>query len=152
MGLIRRSFSFLDKVLFKKLYVTFVRPHLEYAQSVWAPHLKKYVDMLEKVQIRGTKLVDRFGNLSYEERLKKLDLPTLLYRRARGDMIEVYKHLNIYHKETLPPRFQISRSKRNHDFQLIWNTSELVLLPNHSNVERLTRFRSESHNGQQLQE
>ena len=121
MGLIRRSFSFLDKEFFKKLYVTFVRPHLEYAQSVWAPHLKKYVDMLEKVQIRATKLVDGFRNLTYEERLKELDLPTLVYRRARGDMIEVYKHLNVYHKETLPPRFQISRLKRNHDSQLIWN-------------------------------
>ena len=31
------------------------------------------------------------------------------------------KHLNVYHKETLPPRFQISRLKRNHDSQLIWN-------------------------------
>ena len=37
VGLIRRSFSFLDCKLFKKLYTTFVRPHLEYAQSVWAP-------------------------------------------------------------------------------------------------------------------
>ena len=54
MGLIRRSFSYLDAYFFKKLYVTFVRPRLEYAQSVWAPHLKKYVDMLKKVQIRAT--------------------------------------------------------------------------------------------------
>ncbi|KAK3107174.1 hypothetical protein FSP39_008524 [Pinctada imbricata] len=30
-------------------------------------------------------------NLSYEERLRKLKLPTLKYRRNRGDMIEVYK-------------------------------------------------------------
>jgi hypothetical protein len=30
-------------------------------------------------------------NLSYPERLKKLGLPTLAYRRIRGDMIEVYK-------------------------------------------------------------
>ena len=70
MGLIRRSFSFLDADFIKKLYVMFARPHLEYAQSVWAPHLKKYVDMLEKVQIRATKLVGGFGNLSYEERLE----------------------------------------------------------------------------------
>jgi hypothetical protein len=30
-------------------------------------------------------------NLSYEEHLRKLELPTLSYRRLRGDMIEVYK-------------------------------------------------------------
>ena len=121
MGLIRRGFSFLDADFFKKLYVSFVRPHLEYAQSVWAPHLKKYVDMLEKVQMRATKLVDGFGKLTYEERLERLELSTLVYRRARGDRIEVYKHLHTYHKETLPSRFQPSRSKRNHDQQLIWN-------------------------------
>jgi hypothetical protein len=30
-------------------------------------------------------------NLNYEERLRKLKLPTLEYRRVRGDMIETYK-------------------------------------------------------------
>ena len=37
MGLIRRSFSFLDKDLFRMLFTSFVRPHLEYAQATWAP-------------------------------------------------------------------------------------------------------------------
>ena len=31
VGLIRRSFSFLDGTSFKKLYTAFVRTHLEYA-------------------------------------------------------------------------------------------------------------------------
>ena len=30
-------------------------------------------------------------NLNYEERLRKLKLPTLGYRRVRADMIEMYK-------------------------------------------------------------
>ena len=79
--------------MFKKLYTTFVRPHLEYAQAVWSPHLKKNINILENVQIRATKIVDGLAYLDYPERLKKLDLPTLVYRRARGDMIEVFKHL-----------------------------------------------------------
>jgi hypothetical protein len=29
--------------------------------------------------------------MEYNERLKKLKMPTLKYRRMRGDMIEVYK-------------------------------------------------------------
>ena len=65
MGMTRRSFSFLDKDLFKKLYVAFVRPHLEYGQSVWSPHLIKPINLLEGVQIRATKLVDGFGGLDY---------------------------------------------------------------------------------------
>ena len=122
LGLIRRSFSFLDAKLFKKLYTTFVRPHVEYAQSVWAPHLKKYIEMLEKVQMRATKMIDGFGCMDYAERLKKLDLPTLVYRRARGDMIEVYKHLNIYDQDTTPDHFKLQpRGNRKHSKQLVWN-------------------------------
>ena len=45
--------------------------------------------MLEKVQIRAKKLVDSFGNLTYEERLKRLDLPILVYIWARDDIINI---------------------------------------------------------------
>ena len=106
--------------MFKKLYTTFVRPHLEYAQAVWSPHLKKNINILENVQIRATKIVDGLANLDYPERLKKLDLPTLVYRRARGDMIEVFKHLHTYDQKTLPHHFcRHDRPSRIHDHQLV---------------------------------
>jgi hypothetical protein len=38
-----------------------------------------------------TPMIPGMKNLPYEERLRKLELPTLSYRRLRGDMIEVYK-------------------------------------------------------------
>ena len=120
-GLIRRSFSYLDYRLFKKLYTTFVRPHLEYAQAVWAPHLKKHINMIENVQIRATKLVDGFNSLIYTEKLQILNLPTLVYRRARVDMIEIFKHFHSYDKSTLSKSFQQSnRPSRKHNIQLIW--------------------------------
>lgn len=120
-GLIRRSFSFLDKDLFKRLYTTFVRPHLEYAQAVWSPYSRKLIDMLENVQKRATEMVDGLGGLTYEERLRKLDLPTLVYRRARGDMIEVYKHIHVYDKETIPDTFKLQHYRnRRHNYQLLW--------------------------------
>ena len=46
---------------------------------------------LEKVQKQATKLVINVKQLHYEERLRRLKLPTLKYRRIRGDMIELYK-------------------------------------------------------------
>ena len=116
------AIAFLDGRLFKTLYTTFVRHHLEYAQTVWAPHLKKHIAMLERVQIRATKLVDGLGSMDYTERLNKLDLPTLVYRRARGDMIEVYKHLHIHDQDTIPKNFRLhNRGSRRHDHQLVWN-------------------------------
>ena len=79
IGLIRRTFSYLDGDTFKKLYTSFVRPLLEYANSVWSPHLRKHIKMLESVQIRVTKLVDGMKSMSYTERLQALNLPTHSY-------------------------------------------------------------------------
>ena len=119
VGLIRRSFSYLDCKSFTKMYTAFVRPHLEYAQSVWHPHLKKYINLLENVQIRATKLVDGLSSLDYKERLTKLNLPTLAFRRLRGDMIQTYKHFRKYDCQVLSSSFQPrSRSSRKHNFQL----------------------------------
>ena len=119
IGLIRRSFAFLDGKLFKQLYTSFVRPHLEYCQSIWSPHLKKDIKIIESVQRRATRLVDGFQNLSYEQRLQELDLPTLAFRRRRGDMIELFKHHHTYDKQSLSSYFrQRSNPSRQHDFQL----------------------------------
>jgi len=49
------------------------------------------LEKLEKVQKRATKLIIAVKLLKYEERLRYLNLPTLKYRRIRGDMMEVYK-------------------------------------------------------------
>ena len=48
VGQIRRSFSFLDAETFRRIFVAFVRPHLEYCQAVWSPHLRRNIDALEK--------------------------------------------------------------------------------------------------------
>ena len=43
------------------------------------------------------------SHITYIERLKLHKLPTLAYRRLRGDMIEVYKIIhNIYDHESVP--------------------------------------------------
>ena len=71
-----------------------VRSHLEYAVNVWSPNSKGLIEDLEKVQRRTTKMIRHCHYMSYRDRLKYLNLPTLAYRRIRGDMIEVYKMLN----------------------------------------------------------
>ena len=91
---LRNSFKYFDAELVRLLYVSLVRPHLEYAVPVWNPSLKKDIDMLENVQHRATRLVPGLKKESYEVRLKALKLTTLEIRRKRGDLIEFYKILN----------------------------------------------------------
>ena len=67
---------------------------MEYAVQAWSPKLVRDIDKLEKVQRRATKLVPEIRDLPYEVRLRELGLPSLLERRVRGDMIEVFKIVN----------------------------------------------------------
>lgn len=94
LGLIRRTFMYMDISIMRQLFTSLVRPHLEYGNVVWYPALRKDKDLLEGVQRRATKIVPGLAKLSYEDRLRRMDLPSLEYRRQRGDMIETYKYLH----------------------------------------------------------
>ena len=87
LGIISRNFKQVDKRSFVLLYKSLVRSQLEYAQSVWSPFKGTLIKDLERVQKRATKLVPGCKRLSYVERLQRLKLPTLKYRRIRCDMI-----------------------------------------------------------------
>ena len=93
MAVIRRSFTTLNQHNFLPLYKTLVRSHLDYAISIWSPYKQKYKDAIENVQSRATKQLPCMKDIPYEERLERLKLAILAYRRTRGDMIEVYKQL-----------------------------------------------------------
>ena len=71
-----------------------VRPILEYGNVVWSPHLKRQSSAIERVQRRATKLVPYLKDCAYEERLRLLQLPSLKYRRYRGDLIQTFKLWN----------------------------------------------------------
>jgi len=119
MGIIRRVFSYLDPDMFRTLYCALVRSHLEYAQAVWSPRYKNLINSLEQVQQRATKLVDGMADLEYPERLRALKLTTLVYRRRRGDMIEMWKHFHTYDRAAVSPNFQpLERPSRHHPYQL----------------------------------
>ena len=76
---------------------------MEYAIAAWHPYKKKDIDIIEKVQRRATKIVPSLKHLTYAERLKELNIPTLSYRRIRGDMIETFKIMTgKYDKEVAP--------------------------------------------------
>ena len=104
IGLIKRSFTFLDKDTFIKLYKAMVRPHLEYGNIIWSPYFKYQSVALEKIQRRATKLLRECKDMDYKERLHYLNLHSLKGRRLRGDLIECYKVFND-ENNVYPPHF-----------------------------------------------
>ena len=90
-GLIKRSFTYIDKEMLLKLYKSMVRPHLEYANVIWHPFYKKQLVALEQVQRRFTKYIPGLKDMPYYERLEVLNLPSIKYRQIRGDLIQTFK-------------------------------------------------------------
>ena len=91
LGFIRRTING-NKILsptLRSLYVTLVRSHLKYASEIWSPKSVTMIKRIEGVQRRATKLM--LPNLSYNERLKRLDLLPLVYRREVKDLSTFYK-------------------------------------------------------------
>jgi hypothetical protein len=78
--------------------------------------------MLENIQRRATKLIPGLSDLSYEDRLCRQKLPSLSYRRSRGDMIEVYKIMSGKYDPEISNIFQLqeqeNRNTRGHKYKL----------------------------------
>ena len=136
VGAIRRSFRYLDLNTFCLLYKSMVRHHLETSVPVWCPATERDIDLMEGVQRRATKMLPGMESLSYESRLKKLKLPTLKYRRARGDMIETFKILSGKYDRNVVPNLimredvQSRSNARGHTLTLFQGRSKLEVRRN----------------------
>ena len=57
LGFLRRNLSSCPEGVKEAAHKAIVRPYLEYASSVWDPHLKKHVKQIEGVQRRAARFV-----------------------------------------------------------------------------------------------
>ena len=132
IGIIKRTFTEIDKDIFTILYKTLIRPYLEYATTVWSPFLKKDIFILENTQRRATKIVKGMYYTPYEERLIILGLPTLQYRRKRNDLVQVYKIVNKIDKLDINNFFKVRKESktRGNSYKLIKSQNRLNIRAN----------------------
>ena len=92
---ITRNLINREKSVMLPVYKTLIRPQLEYCVQLWNPAPEhgnwSLILKIEGVQRRFTRMIDGVGLLPYSERLEILKLTTLIERRTRGDLIEVFK-------------------------------------------------------------
>ena len=114
VGSIRRSFRYLDAAMFKLLFKSMVRCHLESAAPVWSPSSEMLVDLIEDVQRKATAMLPGMAGKSYPERLSALKMTTLRARRLRGDMIQTWKVLHGEYDPELCPELMLRAALPGH--------------------------------------
>jgi ribonuclease P/MRP protein subunit RPP40 len=72
-----RAFHYRDRHVFLRLYIQYVRPHLEFCVPAWSPWLDGDKDCLERVQKRAVGMISGLAGRTYEDRLKELGIVTL---------------------------------------------------------------------------
>lgn len=110
IGIVKNTFHRIKPVGFLHLYKSLIRPILEYCTNTWCPHLRKHEIALETIQRRATKIIPAICDLSYSERLQKLNLDTLYFRRRRSDLLLVYRILNNIDSLNSESFFELSNS------------------------------------------
>ncbi len=53
LGRLKKSFRSRDIKLWRILYTSYIRPHLEFAVQVWCPYQRSDINILERVQQRA---------------------------------------------------------------------------------------------------
>ena len=95
LGLIyRRFYGSANQTILKQLYLSLVRPHLEYACQIWDPHLVRDKKMLENVQKFGCKLAAHQWDASYQELLELFELQPLEQQRLHLKLGLLFKILH----------------------------------------------------------
>ena len=92
----KEIFSKALSILFHTIsYKSLIKPHIDYCSQAWVPMARhgnwSLILELEGVERSFTCMIDGVGLLTYKDRLDKLKLTTLLERRVRGDLIEMFK-------------------------------------------------------------
>ena len=129
--LYRRFYQSSNSSILLKLYLSFVRPHLEFSSAVWSPHLKGEVEAVEKVQKYALKVCMKSWDTSYADLLSMTSLPSMQCRRLQTSLCHLYK---IVHGLTDFPGAPTTRQQFHYNSRS--STTEALVVPH---------FRTSSH-------
>jgi len=115
LSCIKRSVTSRSRKVILLLCSALVRPHLGSRIQLWSPQHKKYMELLERVQKRMTKMIRGMEHLSYEERLRELGLFNLEKRRLQRDLVLSFQYLKGASKKDGDKLFSRSCSDRTRD-------------------------------------
>lgn len=103
----------------KTVFITHIRPILDFASVAWFTGYSGDIKLLEGIQRRWTKRIDGFQDLQYSERLARLSLFSIKGRLIRADLIMVFKILKGFcpHLDHLLVR-NTNRVTRGHSLKL----------------------------------
>lgn len=122
LGYLRRNFSLAPSSLKLLLYKTLVRPKLEYASSIWDPHINSLILNIEAIQNRSVRFIfsNYFRTASVTSMKSNLNLPELALRRKIFRLCLFHKiyHFNPFLSDLLfqPPSYISSRN--DHHFKV----------------------------------
>ncbi len=110
--LYRRFYQHADERTLRQLYISIVRPHLEYAAPVWDPHLRKDCELLEHTQKFAFKICTKTWDKGYDDLIDMINLPPLANRRLHVKLCSLYKivHDLLY----FPPNIVVPKVTRSH--------------------------------------
>ena len=121
LGFLRRTLHHTSKDIRLKAYQTMVRPKVEYASSIWDPHLSNCIEQLEMVQKAGARFVlnKRHRRTATQESVtqmvRDLQWDTLESRRKKSRLVLLYK--TIKQQVAIPAKYHPVPKISNYDIR-----------------------------------
>ena len=106
IGLLYRRFNGANSATLLQLYLTMIRPHLEYASPVWSPFIRKEVRMIEDVEKFAMRVITKRWDMGYWDLLSTVNVSSLESRRLLTTLCTMYKivHGLIYFPDVIQQR------------------------------------------------
>ena len=80
-----------------QLYLSLVRPHLEYASPVWNPYMQKHIKQLKDVEKFALRMATKSWDSGYQDLLSLTDIIPLEPQASLGMLFKIVHGLCFFH-------------------------------------------------------